>query len=207
MSLASCQWSILVVPLPHVVVKQSSAALHARDAADPTASPGGPSSPLLHTKLRRRGMALVGLGADLIFSAAVLTATFILLCLSLPIRRGSRVGETPGFAMGEQVGALCLQALTQSCHPASCITRCSALGEIAVHEGQSHAPSQRHYQASLPIPSLSGGAENLAEFRATCHKLRSMISSQPCSNNETTFLTKPNAHHVNVVARLQLGCR
>jgi hypothetical protein len=95
------------------------------------------------------------------------------------------------------------------------------LGRDCLHEGQSHAPSPRHDQASLPIPSLSGGAENLtqrphyaqtasrpvrkhgdgiapaprrnpqkrhriddsmlarraARFRATCHKLRSMISS------------------------------
>ena len=111
MSQASCQWSILVVPLLHVVVKQSNAALH---AADPPASPRGPSSPSLLTKLRKRGTALVGLGADLIFSTTVLTTTFILSGILSSITHTGRVllrpnpGEIPGFAVREKIGTLCL---------------------------------------------------------------------------------------------------
>lgn len=60
---ASRQWPIVSVSLAHVVMKQSSAALYARDPTDPAASPDGASYPLLGKTLT----ALVWLEADLVF--------------------------------------------------------------------------------------------------------------------------------------------
>jgi hypothetical protein len=181
MSQASCQWSILIVPLLHVVVKQSNAALH---AADPPASPRGPSSPSLLTKLRKRGTALVGLGADLIFSTAVLTTTFILCgteysVFHCPYWEGpasAKPRRNPGLRHEREdrdtvsVGLGSIMPFRLVHHSMQCLTRCSALGGIACMRGKAmpHPPPPR---SGIPTsPSLSGGAENLTQRPHLTHR-------------------------------------